>query len=121
MKRIMIIDDELDILDVLKQFLERIGTFDIETHSNPDTALQMAKTGDYDLILSDIMMPSTSGMDILEDIKKTNPNIKIILMTAYSSKNKVDESQRLGVDAFIKKPFKSLKDVEQTIISVLKG
>ncbi len=121
MKKIMIIDDELDILDVLKQFLGRLENFDIETHSNPDTALKMAKTGNYDLILSDIMMPSTSGMDILEEIKKTNPNIKIILMTAYSTKNKVDKSHKLGVDAFITKPFQSLKDVENTIVSVLKG
>ncbi len=66
----MIIDDELDILDILKQFLSRSGKLEIETHSNPDIALQMAKNGGYDLILSDIMMPSTNGMDILKEIKK---------------------------------------------------
>ncbi len=119
MKKIMIIDDELDILDVLKQFLKRSDKLQIETHSNPDVALQMARNGGYDLILSDIMMPSTNGIDILKEIKKTNPNIKVILMTAYSTEAKVKESKQEGVDAFIQKPFDSLKSVENTIFSII--
>lgn len=119
MKKIMIIDDELVILDVLKQFLSRSKKFEVETFSNPDSALNHAKKGGYDLILSDIMMPSTNGLDILEEIKKTNPSIKVILMTAYSNEHKVEKSQELGVDKYLEKPFKSLQDVESAISSLL--
>lgn len=119
MKRVMVVDDELVILDVLKQFLSRSGEYIIETFSNPDSALKNAKTGKYDLILSDIMMPSTNGIDILEELKKTNPSIKVILMTAYSNQHKIDKSKALGVDHYLEKPFKSLKDVEATISSLI--
>ena len=119
MRKIMIVDDELDILDVLERFLSRSGNFEIDAYSNPDLALQEAKKGGYDLIISDIMMPQVSGMEILEEVKKTNPNIKVILMTAYSTKQKVEQSKDLGVDHYLEKPFQNLKLVENTIISVL--
>jgi DNA-binding NtrC family response regulator len=119
MKKVMIIDDELDILEVLGQYLNRSGKLDVEMHSNPDTALQVAKGGGYDLLLSDIMMPSTSGIEILKEMKKTSPNIKVILMTAYSTNAKVQESKELGVDEYLEKPFKDLKSVEQKIFSLL--
>ncbi len=119
MKKIMIIDDELDILDVLKQFLERSDKFEVETHSNPATALKKAKNGTYDLLLSDIMMPEVTGIEILQEMKKTNPNIKVILMTAYSNRQKVEKSEELGVDAYLEKPFSNLKMVENTISSLL--
>ena len=66
------------------------------------------------------MMPSLSGLDILDQLKSLNPDIKVILMTAYSNQHKIDESTRLGVDHFFDKPFKSLKDVDQAICSLLK-
>lgn len=119
MKKILIIDDELDILDVLERFLSRSGKYEIHTHSNPDIALNEAKSGNFDLILSDIMMPQVSGLDILDQVKKTNPSIKVILMTAYSNKHKVDTSNELGVDAYIEKPFTNLRVVEDTISSVI--
>ena len=119
MKKIMIVDDELDILDVLDRFLSRSGKFEVETYSNPDLALQEAKTGGYDLIISDIMMPQVSGMQILEEVKKTNSNIKVILMTAYSNKQKVEQSKILGVDHYLEKPFENLKLIENTIDSIL--
>ncbi len=119
MKKIMVVDDELVILDLLKQFLSRSGKYSIETFSNPDSALKQAKNGGYDLILSDVMMPSTSGMDILGEIKKTNPSIKVILMTAYSTQHKKDQSKELGVDKYLEKPFNSLQEVEDAISAVI--
>lgn len=119
MKKIMVIDDELVILDVLKQFLSRSKKYEIETFSNPNSALKQAQNGGYDLILSDIMMPQTDGLHILQEIKKSNPSVKVILMTAYSNQNKVERSQELGVDKYLEKPFKSLQDVESTISSLI--
>lgn len=119
MKKIMIIDDELDILDVLDRFLSRKGNFEIETFANPESAIKHAKSGSYDLILTDIMMPQVSGMEILKEIKETNPSIKVIFMTAYSNKDKIEKSEKLGVDGYLEKPFKNLSLIEETINKVL--
>lgn len=119
MKKIMIVDDELDILDILHSFLSRGDKFDIEIFSNPDVALSRAMSGKYDLLLSDIMMPQVSGMDILEKMKQNNPNVKVILMTAYSNNRNIEKSKALGVDGYLEKPFNSLKSVEETISNVL--
>ncbi len=119
MKKVMIVDDELDILDVLDRFLSRSTKLEVETYSNPEIALNKAKVNHYDLILSDIMMPQVSGMDILKEVKNINPNVKIILMTAYSNKHKIDESNNLGVDGYLEKPFENLKIIENTIYSML--
>lgn len=119
MKKIMIIDDELDILDVLDRFLSRKKLYDIETFSNPESAIKCAKSGEYDLILSDIMMPQVSGLEILEEIKTTNPKVKVVFMTAYSNKDKVNKSESLGVDGYLEKPFRNLSIVEKTISELL--
>lgn len=119
MKKLMIIDDEMDILDILSRFLSRSGKLEVETYSNPGIALKKAKAGGYDMILSDIMMPQVSGLDILKEVKKTTPNLKVVLMTAYNNKHKEEQSKELMVDNYLEKPFTNLKDVENTILSVL--
>jgi len=119
MKKIMIIDDELDILDILYSFLSRSGKFEIETYSNPDIALSKAIAGNYDLLLCDVMMPQVSGMEILEKVKETNSTIKVILMTAYSNKRSIEKSEALGVDDYLEKPFSSLKVVDEAISTLL--
>jgi len=118
-KKIMIIDDELEILDVLERFLSRNDIFEIETYSNPVSAIEKAKINSYDLILSDIMMPQVSGLDILETLKNKNNSTKVALMTAYSNKHKVEKSNNLNVDLYIEKPFQNLRDVENKILNIL--
>jgi len=119
MKKVMIIDDELDILDILERFLLRSGKLDVKVHSNPEAALTQAKNGGYDLILSDVMMPSINGLTILEEIKKTSPSTKVVLMTAYSTNAKKQKSEELFVDGYLEKPFVNMKAVEQQLFSIL--
>ena len=119
MKTVIIIDDELDILEVLERFLSRTGKLIVETYSNPEAALNRLREKQYDLILSDIMMPQVSGMDILKEVKSLNPNSKIVLMTAYSNQNRIDTSEKYGVDEYLEKPFENLKAVESKIHSLL--
>jgi two-component system NtrC family response regulator len=73
----------------------------------------------YDLVLTDIMMPLISGLDMLNEIKQISPTTKVILMTAYSTDKKIEKSKLLNADGYIEKPFKSLKFVEEVIKSTL--
>jgi DNA-binding NtrC family response regulator len=120
MKKIMIIDDELNITDILERYLLRQNLYEIKTFSNPQHALEEFSKTNYDLVLTDIMMPMISGMDILSEIKKISSNTKVILMTAYSSDQKIEQSEFLKADGYIQKPFESLKEVEEIINKTLK-
>lgn len=119
MKKILIIDDELNILEVLSQFFSRNENLHVETFSNPTLALSKAKSTNFDLILTDIMMPAVDGFEILSQIKQYNPNMKVVLMTAYSNKQKVEKSQELNADLLIQKPFENLKKLEKDILDIL--
>ncbi len=118
-KKIAIVDDEQDILDILSKFLARSEKFDIATFSNPKLALDSIKSGSYDLVLLDIMMPQMNGLDVLKEIKDSKPNIKVIMMTAYSTLDKVIESNKVGAEDYVTKPFVSLRDVENKVLDNL--
>ena len=118
-KKIAIIDDEQDILDTLERFLLRSEKFEIETFSNPKNALESVKQGKFDLVLLDIMMPQMNGLDFLEEVKTTNPNQKIIMMTAYSTVDKVIQANKTGATDYVTKPFVSLRDVENKVLDNL--
>lgn len=119
MKKIMIIDDEIDIIEVLQRFLEKSGKLHIEVDSNPETAMKKIQNKQFDLVLSDIMMPTLSGLEILEEIKKKNPSVKVLMMTAYSTNTKINKSKELNADGYIEKPFEDLKEIEKTLFSIL--
>ncbi len=119
MKKILIVDDQLDIIDVLERFLLKSGKVEVTTNSNPKAALIDIKNNNYDLVLTDIMMPTLSGVEILESIKKISPTIKVIMMTAYDTPLKKDKSVKLNCDGYITKPFTDLKSVENVIFSAL--
>ncbi len=119
MKKIAIIDDEQDILETLERFLKRSEKFEIETFSNPANAMDLIKKGQFDLILLDIMMPQMNGMDMLKEIKEANPDVKIIMMTAYSTVEKVIDANKVGAEDYVTKPFVSLRDVENKVLDNL--
>ena len=119
MKKIAIIDDEQDILETLERFLKRSEKFEIETFSNPENAMELIKKGHFDLILLDIMMPQMNGMDMLKEIKEANPEVKIIMMTAYSTVEKVIDANKVGAEDYVTKPFVSLRDVENKVLDNL--
>jgi DNA-binding NtrC family response regulator len=118
-KNIAIVDDEYDILNVLETFLSRRDAYDIRTYASPDAALAGIKENRFDLVLLDIMMPTKDGIDMLKEIKAHNPNIKVVMMTAFSTQDRVVECSKIGADDYVTKPFISLKDVEAKILDLL--
>jgi len=115
MIKIAIIDDEDEILKVLERFLGR--DFAVRTFSNPTTGFQEVLKGDFDLLLCDIMMPQLNGLTLLKQLRERNCNIKVIMMTAYDSLDKALEAHAYGAKNYIKKPFKSLEDVRNSILA----
>jgi len=116
--KIAVVDDENEILNMLQRFLNRDEKYTVTTYSNPVTAVSSIDQN-YDIILMDIMMPQMNGLDALEKIMEKNPNQKVIMMTAFSTLDKVLKSHKYGAVHYIMKPFDSLQAVEKKIAEVL--
>ncbi|MCT7560992.1 response regulator [Aliarcobacter butzleri] len=116
---IAIIDDEVEILNLLSRFLSRNPKFSVSNYANPLAALESLNTSSYDIILLDIMMPQMNGLEVLEKIKEKNENQKVIMMTAYSTLDKVLKSHKEGATNYVMKPFDSLQHLEKKIIDIL--
>ena len=117
--KILILDDEQDILDVIHRFLDRKGRVDVDVCNNPIKAIELIKNNHYDLLLTDIMMPEINGVEVLTEVKKIKPSLKVIMMTAYSTIDKILECEKLGATDYVTKPFISLKDVESKVLEAL--
>ena len=117
--RVAIIDDEQDILDMIEKFLKRSGNFDVTTFINPINGLSSINDS-YDVVLLDIMMPQMNGLDVLKELRAKYPTMKIIMMTAYSTLDKVLNSHREGAIHYVMKPFFSMKSLEEKIYEIVK-
>ena len=119
--KLLIVDDDSDIVQVLKMGLVRNG-FSVEAFTNPQEALQSFKSNaeSYCLVLSDIRMPSLSGIQLSRKLKEVNPNVKVVLMTAFEIRD--DEFPKVfpstQVDGFVQKPI-GIKDLTDKILSLI--
>jgi DNA-binding NtrC family response regulator len=104
-ENILVVDDEISILEVVKLGLEGEG-FKVDIFSNPVEALNKFSDGNYDAVLTDINMPEMSGLEVLRRCKKIDPESVIILITAYSSIDSAIEAIRGGALDYIRKPFR---------------
>jgi DNA-binding NtrC family response regulator len=108
--RILIVDDEQEILNMLRRNLALDG-YDVYTSTSPNEALEMMKDGLYNLVITDIKMPGMSGVDLLVEIKKVNPLANVIMMTGYSSMAHVVDCLGAGAMDYFVKPFHDLDEV----------
>jgi len=113
MQRILIIDDELSIRELLKDFLTGKG-FEVVTASDGESGLNLLKEDKFDLLLLDLMMPGINGMDVLREIASEKIDIPAIMITAYASVSTAVEAMKLGAFDYITKPF-VLEDVHLAI------
>jgi len=119
-QKIVIIDDETEILNMLSRFLSKSGKYSVTTFSNPVVAIDSLKRDQFDLVLLDIMMPQMNGLEALEKIMQINAEQKVIMMTAYSTLDKVLKAHKEGATHYVMKPFDSLQALENKIVEVLK-
>jgi two-component system cell cycle sensor histidine kinase/response regulator CckA len=119
--KLLVVDDDPDIVHVLKQGLLK-NRFLVSAFTNPEEALQSFKSNseDYCLMLSDIRMPELSGIQLARKVKEINPDVKVVLMTAFEIRDtefsKVFPS--MHVDGFVQKPI-HIKDLTNKILSII--
>lgn len=101
---ILIVDDDKEICDYMETFLARDG-FAVKTLTSPHDAVEEVRTGKYHLVILDLMMPKTDGIEVLRQIRKVDTDIAIIIFTGYPSLETAVASMKLDVVDYIKKPF----------------
>ncbi|MDH3498472.1 MAG: response regulator, partial [Gemmatimonadota bacterium] len=101
---VLVIDDESGILDTLRILLKNSG-FAVETAQGGRAGLQAIRTGNPDIVLTDIRMPQTSGIDILEAVKQQDPQTPVILMTAQAELKTAIQAVNQGAFYYVQKPF----------------
>ena len=103
---VLIVDDEKDILDLLKQVVE-LENFKVTTSLKVEDALQIVEKDKIDAIISDINFPGMTGIDLLESVKRQHDDIPVILITGYSNRYTPKFAAEAGADGFFNKPFKN--------------
>jgi two-component system NtrC family response regulator len=116
METILIVDDEKNYLLVLSAVLEEEG-YEVLTALGGPEALQIQKSSDLDLVLTDMKMPGMDGIELLEQIKARDPELPVIMMTAHGTIDKAVEAMQKGAYSYILKPF----DNERLILYVKKA
>jgi DNA-binding NtrC family response regulator len=119
--KLLIVDDDPDIVQVLKRGLQK-NSFLVNAFTNPEEALQSFKSDaeSYCLVVSDMRMPALSGMQLARKVKEINPNVKVVLMTAFEIRDnefsKVFPST--SVDGFVQKPI-GIKELTSKVLSII--
>ncbi|MBI3317017.1 MAG: response regulator [Candidatus Omnitrophica bacterium] len=113
MKRLVVVDDESEICDFLKGFFAD-RDFDVRTATSGEQALKTIGAHKPQVVLLDVHMPGMDGMEVLRAIKSQYPNIKVIMVTAIETREKIEEAMRLGADNYITKPL-SLEYLEKDV------
>lgn len=109
---VLIVDDEVEINNTLTRFLELEDRYSIDSVTDPFEALEKVKREKIHILLSDIMMPGMSGIELLEQVKMADGLTQVIMMTAYSTIDKVVECLEKGANDYILKPFDDLEEVK---------
>jgi DNA-binding response OmpR family regulator len=113
MKTLLVVDDEFEICAFLKTFFEE-RDFIVRTAVSGESALREIEKEKPQVVLLDIQMPGMNGMATLKKIKQVFPEVKVIMVTAVETREKIEEAIRLGADNYITKPL-SLEYLEKDV------
>ena len=103
-KRILVIDDNISTLKVIKAILEEEGYF-IYTASNSKEALDIIESEKINVILLDLKLQDIDGLELYQQIRKINPKVTVIIMTAYGTIESAVNAMKLGIEDYLQKPL----------------
>ena len=101
---LLLLDDEVNLCRSLGRALQRDELL-VDTFSNPNEALEAARSKQYAVALVDLMMPGMSGLDFLKEVRRLSPDTLVLIMTAYATIQTAVEAMRSGAFDYLQKPF----------------
>lgn len=115
--KILVVDDEAPLRDMIRRGLSQMGGFSVEVAQNGSEALQKIEKDVFDMVLTDLKMPEMDGLQLLRTIKGTRPEVMVVLMTAYGTIETAVEAMRIGANDYITKPV----DLDDLLIRISKA
>jgi len=110
---VLYVEDEIELRDVTCNSLESIIP-NITVGSNGKEGLEIFKSKEFDLIITDLAMPVMSGTEMIQEIRKINSSIPILVTTAFGSQNEeIIELEKIGIDGYIMKPVDMMKLIQK--------
>jgi DNA-binding NtrC family response regulator len=116
-EKILVVDDEPDMLRLLSMIVKEKTPYDITTTNNPIEAVELAIKGGYDVVITDLKMPGLDGIELLNAVRKFDQDIPIIIITAYATAESAAEAMDKNAFDFITKPFRK----EQILFTIEKA
>ena len=104
--KILVVDDEKDMLLLLQRIISEDTDHALQTESNPFRALDVFKSNPFDLVITDLKMPKMDGIKLLEEAKKLRPKTSVVILTAFATIDTAVEAIRKGAYDYITKPFR---------------
>jgi len=102
--KILVVDDEENVCQSVKKILSRKG-YTVEDALSVENAVKKIDHGSFDLVITDLMMPNTNGMELVQIIRKHYPELEVIMITGYASIESAVEATKLGAAGYLPKPF----------------
>lgn len=116
-ERILIVDDEPDMLDLLKRIIEDKTNYQVDTTSDSLDVPHILEENAFDLVITDLRMPNLDGLELIDIIRKKDDQIPIIILTAYGTIESAVEAMQKGAFSYITKPFKK----EEILLTINKA
>jgi two-component system response regulator PilR (NtrC family) len=111
--RVMVVDDEENIREVLSNYLESMN-YEVDTAEDGQDALNKFSKGDFDLIISDLLMPNVDGLELLKRVRNIDKEVIFLMITGYPSIETAVDAIKKGAYDYITKPF-HMEDVKLRI------
>ena len=110
---VLVLDDERKIADKVSNYLVKQG-YKSQSVYYPTQAIKILNRDSIDILISDVLMPDMTGLDLLKKVKSLYPHVEVIMITGHGDMDMVIEAMHLGAVDFIKKPF-SFLDIQMAI------
>ncbi|HPL63141.1 MAG: response regulator [Syntrophales bacterium] len=104
MEKILIVDDEVHVLNLLRKFFASRG-YDVHTATTGETAIEIVRSEHPEIVLLDIIMPGMGGLEVLQEIRKIDPDIGVIMATAVLDQKTAKVALEMGAYDYVTKPF----------------
>jgi two-component system chemotaxis response regulator CheY len=104
-KRVLVADDSSTMRKIILRSLQAVGVPDATEANDGEEAVQLFQQSTFDLVLTDWNMPKKNGLEVIQEIRKLNAQVPIIMVTTEAEKTRVLEAIQAGVSDYIVKPF----------------
>ena len=103
--RVLVADDSSTMRKIILRSLQAVGVPSAVEAADGEEAVKIFKPGEFDLVLTDWNMPGKSGLEVIQEIRKIDKDVKIMMVTTEAEKSRVMEASQAGVSDYLVKPF----------------